>query len=372
MGCCFGKKRNGDRYADDNGSRGRQKSRLSKMFTKAGGMKPDSGIELGRFTLTTVTDDFIASMCGLSQVGHYAYTQDTTLVFSKLGEATPIKSLKAHDRFINQITSCQNMVYTASADRKVKMWNSQCENMAPLATFTGHELAVTSLTTNADNTLLATGGKDYRMKIFDVEKTTEICGEMINRNVITSLRWFPNEDSTILQTGEDLQMRIWDIRVDEIKADIVVPVGKNFAICNDISPDGNHIITGHRGFDGVGCGLKLWDRRNLSQCVNEFIGHNQSVETCLFGSVPFDDGRRDVVASVSKDASLRIFDIESGDGLTIYNEGSHGALTAMCRIKRENAPADDFSVLIGSVDPKLYALNIGKSAEIVLMGSSSF
>ena len=49
-----------------------------------------------------------------------------------------------------------------------------------------------------------------------------------------------------------------------------------FPLCMSISNDGNLIMTGSKGFNGVGCEIRLWDIRMNKQYI-ELNGHQQDV-----------------------------------------------------------------------------------------------
>ena len=63
-------------------------------------------------------------------------------------------------------------------------------------------------------------------------------------------------------------MRIWDPRATPFKPVLEFKAGTNFATTADLwIPEDNsseYLATGHRGFNGEGCSVKLWDLRNFS------------------------------------------------------------------------------------------------------------
>ena len=79
-------------------------------------------------------------------------------------------------------------------------------------------------------------------------------------------------------------------------------------MCVDVSADGRYIATGSKGFDGVGCEVRVWDRRQ-GQLLCEMQGHRQSTVGCAFLH-----GGHTQVASVSKDQSIRLWAIDEGEG----------------------------------------------------------
>jgi WD40 repeat protein len=77
-----------------------------------------------------------------------------------------------------------------------------------------------------------------------------------------------------------------------------------------VHPSGHYLATGCKGFDSVGCDVKLWDVRKTSHPVVAMAGHSHDVTGCRFDST----GRR--LISCSKDGSIIAWDVPkilSGD-----------------------------------------------------------
>jgi hypothetical protein len=73
-------------------------------------------------------------------------------------------------------------------------------------------------------------------------------------------------------------MRVWDIREKPFKPSIEFKSGTNFATSADMwMPESGeeYLATGHRGFNGEGAEVKLWDLRNFSNesIIYEFKEH---------------------------------------------------------------------------------------------------
>jgi WD40 repeat protein len=135
----------------------------------------------------------------------------------------------------------------------------------------GHEHPVSSLCSR--NNLLLSGSNDWSIRLWDLFTLQEIDKSTINWNVITCIKWAT--ESLAIQTSEDLRLRLWDIRERKLIKSSGINVGENFATCCDVS--GNYILTGHRGFSGNGCDVKLWDLRKREQVLT-LKEHQQSVE----------------------------------------------------------------------------------------------
>ena len=143
---------------------------------------------------------------------------------------------------------------------------------------TGHTLPVTTVDCCPKADLLASGSRDYSVRIWDIPTHKEISIAKVNWNVVTFVKWLP-ERRMLVQCSEDLQLRLWDVRESPIRATMAVTVGNNFATRCDVSED--LILTAHRGFNAEGCEAKMWDIRH-EKLLMTFSGHKQSVESAVF------------------------------------------------------------------------------------------
>lgn len=119
----------------------------------------------------------------------------------------------------------------------------------------------------------------------------------ISRNVATSVIWMPNDPNMFVETSEDLYIRAFDTRKKPFKPVVEFKVDTNFATTSDVWSEGNqdkYLVTGHRGFEGAGCAVKLWDLRKVlavqasdtvtSEILTDFEygGHMFTPETVRF------------------------------------------------------------------------------------------
>lgn len=61
-------------------------------------------------------------------------------------------------------------------------------------------------------------------------------------------------------------MRVFDTREKPFKPVVEFKVDTNFTVSCDVWSEGNedrYLVTGHRGFNGEGADVKLWDLRKV-------------------------------------------------------------------------------------------------------------
>jgi WD40 repeat protein len=172
-----------------------------------------------------------------------------------------------------------------------------------------HELNITAVTQSPfDKSAIASGSRDYSVKRWDIECGACTAAYSTPRNIVTALEPSPVQAATLYQGSEDLFVRVWDLRVASGTGPVQVISGfVYFPVCMAVHPEGNLLATGCKGFDGVGCTVKLWDLRNAAQPVAEYAGHSQDVVGCAFSARD-----SDLLLSTSKDGSVRVWDTTSG------------------------------------------------------------
>ena len=198
---------------------------------------------------------------------------------------------------------------------------------------TGHERLVTCQDISGNQ--LISGSSDWSLRLWDLCVCKEITRNVINWNVVTAVKW---HEGSIVQTSEDLRLRIWDVREDGLSPTAVVSVGDNFATCCDVKD--NYIVTGHRGFDTEGCEAKLWDFRKAG-VVAEMTGHSEAVEGVRFVG--------EGIVTCGKDGKLIHYNMNGAAKYT-WQQKNKKPFIVMERFKE--------GILAGSIEPKIYYFSI--------------
>lgn len=214
-----------------------------------------------------------------------------------------------------------------------------------------HELNIMAITQSPfDKGAVVSGSRDYTVKRWDIESGECTATYSTPRNIVTTLEASPVHAALLYQGSEDLFIRVWDLRAASGTSPVQAIAGfVYFPVCMDVHPDGNLLATGCKGFDGVGCTVKLWDLRNSAQPVAEYSGHNQDVVGCAFSSQD-----PDLLFSTSKDGSVRAWDTKAA----APSEGTKA--TAFASIPHTGKLNSCLAVPHGSVDNA-----IGKSDQYV-------
>lgn len=197
----------------------------------------------------------------------------------------------------------------------------------------GHERPVNAMC--SQNHLLLTGSGDWTLRLWDMFTQEELDRNLINWNVVTSLAWA--NENLVVQTSEDLRLRLWDIREKKIMKSAVIHVGDNFATCCDARD--NLVITGHRGFSGSGCDVNLWDLRK-KELVKNIKTHSQSVESVKILDEEF--------FSCSKDGKIAQIN-NNGEVVQIWTHPEEKPFVSMDLYK--------IGILAANIEPKVMFFN---------------
>jgi WD40 repeat protein len=189
----------------------------------------------------------------------------------------------------------------------------------PFAELTGHNAAVKSLAVSPDGSMLASGGQDGTILLWEILHRKVMATFKGHGDEITSLAFSPDRDSTYLVSGSsDRTVRVW--HVDQQKMVQQIDAGGSVATVAFV--DDKTIAVAADAAD-----IKLWDA-TTGKLQHALAGHEGSVA----GLVVSRDGKR--LISSGSDATLRVWDIaarkellkvsrhaDDGDALALSKDG---------------------------------------------------
>ena len=161
---------------------------------------------------------------------------------------------------------------------------------------TGHTNAIDALAFNSTGTLLASGGRDSNIKLWDIRSGSELRSLAGHLSNVTSLA-FSRDGRTLVSGSLDATIKFWDVETGRESRSIRRPAGITSLA---VSPDGSTLASA-----ALDSELALWEFRTGNQ-IQLLRGHSKVVNSVSFSS----DGR--LLATASNDNSVRIWDLPSG------------------------------------------------------------
>jgi WD40 repeat protein/serine/threonine protein kinase len=102
----------------------------------------------------------------------------------------------------------QTLASAGTGDKDVKLWNVATQER--VATLTGYDNPVLSLTVSPDGRLLATGSRDGLVKLWDVHAARLLATWMAHQGLVSAVAFAP-DSRTLATVGEDRLGKLWDV-----------------------------------------------------------------------------------------------------------------------------------------------------------------
>jgi hypothetical protein len=122
-------------------------------------------------------------------------------------------AVKAHEGPVFQAgySETGRLLYTAGSDRKVKIWaTARLQQQIPQTVLAGHLRYVIAADMSLDEKLLATGGADKAINLWDVQSGTLVARLQGHTSDVEALSFAPN-GKFVVSTSEDKSVRIWSV-----------------------------------------------------------------------------------------------------------------------------------------------------------------
>eukprot|EP00891_Asterochloris_glomerata_P000841 jgi/Astpho2/841/e_gw1.00016.344.1_t len=195
-----------------------------------------------------------------------------------------------------------DLVCTGSGDDSAYLWRVGLDCHRSTHQLQGHTDTVASVSFNASGTLVATGGLDGLVKIWE-SSTGSLTGTLEGPgDAIDWLQWHP-KGNVLLAGSEDFSAWMWSAETGIMMQCFVGHTGA--VRCGAFTPDGKAVVTGGGAGDAS---LKVWDPKT-GACGTTLQGHgfHEAGLTCL--AISADSS---IAITGSEDHTARISNIQSG------------------------------------------------------------
>ena len=212
------------------------------------------------------------------------------------------RKLTGHGDYVTDVRFIGNQVAaSASHDHTVRIWH--LDDPSRDQVLRGHRDAVLTLDVSPDGLRLASGSRDQRVGLFDLE-TGRVDFFEGHAGAINDVTFSPDGDE-LASAGEDGTVRIWDLATGSSR---VFRGHRDGVLRVAFSPDGTRIASGSEDH-----GVRIWDR--LTGKGFSLESHQGRVVDVLFTR----DGEE--VISGSEDGTIRFGNVETRERRVLTGHG---------------------------------------------------
>ncbi|MBD2775611.1 NB-ARC domain-containing protein [Iningainema tapete] len=201
------------------------------------------------------------------------------------------------------------LIATGGADSKICLWEVTKQKL--LFRRTGHTNWIRAIAFSPNGKIIATGSDDYTVKLWSVD--TGECIETFSeserhKNWVCSVAFSP--DGKILASGsQDSSIKLWDVQSGKCIATLKSPQGETKQVWSlAFSPDGKILASGS---DDPDINVNLWDVSNRSY-ITHLRGHEKRVFTVAFSPNP-PGGFGGILATGSDDCTVKLWRVSTGE-----------------------------------------------------------
>ncbi|XP_064644227.1 WD repeat, SAM and U-box domain-containing protein 1-like isoform X2 [Lineus longissimus] len=229
--------------------------------------------------------------------------------------ATLLHTISSHSGDINCVSFSGKVLATCSGDKSVRLWNIDDYQELPASPLLGHTYYVHDCVFSAFGTLLASCSRDGKVILWDIKSGDKIATlQHPSKTGIRTCQFSPN--TTLLATGgDDDAIGLFDVST---KTFIRCLEGHDASVVAvAFTPDSSYLVSGSTNGD-----LRLWDAQfGHSKCLlYELDGHDLGVACCEFSPTYGSGASQDVVqasfllATGGNDNNVKLWDVMSFPG----------------------------------------------------------
>lgn len=215
-----------------------------------------------------------------------------------------------------------NLVATGGYDKLVMLWNpdevkpidiahqldGETDQNSSFMKLAGHSGPVRAVAFSPNGELLLSGSEDNALRVWDVAKGESVKTLRGHGSGVRTCTFSP-DGQWVLSGGQDERIRVWDVQgyqETRVLHSTVLRGHLDAVLSAHFSADGKQIVTASRDRTA-----SLWDAATGERLRKFEEGHEFLVSNAVF----FSDGRR--LATGAGDNSVRVWDMTTGTQLTV-------------------------------------------------------
>jgi hypothetical protein len=215
------------------------------------------------------------------------------------------------------------------------------QNAAQGLTLPGHKGAIWSIAVSRDSRLLASGGDDNQVRIWDVA-TGQLLYTLVGHTAKVWTVAFSQTLPLLASGSDDGQIKLWDVDTGNPRATLPAHTGAVWALA--FSADGR-LVSG-----GEDSAIKIWNTNN-GEAVNTLAGHKDAVRAIAVSP----DGQ--TLVSGSRDRTIRIWNLQDGTQRLML-PGHRDRISAL------SITADGQKLVSSSLDKTIKIWNLATGEEL--------
>lgn len=273
-------------------------------------------------------------------------TWDGKIKIFNIEDEKEVKVLQAHKKSVSTIaySPLGKQMVSGGLDRDLILWDAQAGK--PISTLTQHAKPITMVSYTADGSHLLSSSADFTTKVWDANLGQEKKCIKVECGNLLCCSFHPSIDTRLATGTSDCDVIVWDLT--EGKQILKLEGHTRAVVCVEYSPDGKeiassgedgliiiwnadtgekiHNIKAHNGpissiawspvkedkrlvSGGDDFMIKIWNTDTAKETIESLSGHTSVVKGVCF------DQRGKLIASVSRDNTLRTWDSRSGKQL---------------------------------------------------------
>ena len=153
------------------------------------------------------------------------------VAWSSAGDATSFTSFLAHSGSVNVLVfdPTGRVLATGGSDHVIRLWDVQ-NNFARIDELAGHEGAINSLAFSPDGRRLASGSADQRIMVWDLAKTQNAPIILGGHSSWVHAVAFAEDGQRLISGSDDRSIRVWAISPALMARDICSLVGRELSL----------------------------------------------------------------------------------------------------------------------------------------------